>query len=245
MKKIKVHNMIFMDASYSFSFLRMYYEHVLALFNQSSKRAQEFRGRMKAEYESKGREYESQHMKEFHKIFDEAYPGYFHNSFLVSACSLFEHEAKKVWAFIQEEHKVPFGWHVFKELPVPQRMKKLLNFAGVTPKDDPPRIELPPPDFKPTTVYDKDRTVISTLWRELGYYFRVRNCIVHDNGLIEKAKGSSTLKEYATEKGIIVERDDQPEIQLNEAFNVTVCNTMGKFFNKLTGAYYSAPLPEE
>lgn len=245
MKRIKVHNMIFMDASYSFSFLRMYYEHVVALFNQSFEGAQEIRGRIKAEYESKGREYDTQHMMEFHKVFDEVYPGYFHNSFLVTACSLFEHEVKKVWAFIQEEHQVPFGWHVFKESPVPQRMKKLLNFAGVVLKDDPPRIELPPPDFKPTTVYDENRTIISALWKELGYYYRVRNCIVHDNCLVEKARGSRTLQKYAIEKSILVERDGQPEIQLNENFNVTVCETMGKFFDKLMSAYYSTLLPEQ
>jgi len=244
MKRIKVYNMIFIDASYSFSFLRMYYEHVVALFNQSLERALEIRGRMKAEYESKGGEYDTQHMKDFHKVFDEVYPGYFHNSFLVSACSLFEHEVKKVWALIQEEHQVPFGWQVFKEFPVPQRMKKLLNFAGVVLKDDPPRIELPPPDFKPTTVYDENRTVISTLWKELGYYYRIRNCIVHDNGLIEKARGSSTLQKYAIEKGILVERESGLEIQLNEDFNVIVCNTIGKFFDKLMSAYYSTPLPE-
>ncbi len=68
MKRIKVHDMIFMDASYSFSFLRMYYEHVVALFNQSFEGAQEIRGRIKAEYESKGREYDTQHMREFHKV---------------------------------------------------------------------------------------------------------------------------------------------------------------------------------
>jgi len=242
--KYRIYNMQFMDASYSFSFLKMYYEHVVALFNQSYKRAQEIRGRIKAEYESMGREYDTQHMEEFHKVFDEVYPGYFHNSFLVTACSLFEHEVKKVWVLIQEEHQVPFGWHVFKEFPVPQRIKKLLNFAGVVLKDEPPRIELTPPDFKPTTVYDENRIIISTLWKELGYYYRVRNCIVHDNCLIEKARGSSTLQKYAIEKGILVENGGQVEIQLNESFNVLVCDTMGKFFNKLMGAYYGTPLPQ-
>ena len=235
--------MIFMDASYSFSFLRMYYEHVVALFNQSFKRAQEIRGKIKAEYESKGKEYDTQHMKEFHKVFDEVYPGYFHNAYIVSACSLFEHQVKKLWAFIRQEHNVPFAWEDFRD-PVPARIQKLLNFAGVRLKDDLPRIELPPPDFKPTTVYDENRTVISALWKELGYYYRVRNCIVHDNSLIEKARGSSTLQKYATETGILFDRDGQLEIQLNEEFNVVVCNTMGKFFDKLMSAYYGTPLPE-
>ena len=243
MKRIKVHNMIFMDASYSFSFLRTYYEHVMALFNQSFERGQEIRERIKAEYESKGREYDTQHMREFHKVFDEVYPGYFHNSFLVTACSQFEHEAKKLCAVIQEEHKMPKAWDIM-EGPAPAKTKSYLNLARVVLKDDPPIIELPPPDFKPTAVYDENRTIISTIWKELRFYYRVRNCIVHDNGFIEKARGSITLRKYATEKGIIKENEDHPEIQLNEDFNTTVCETMQKFFEKLMGAYYGTPLPQ-
>ena len=48
-------------------------------------------------------------------------------------------------------------------LPVPVRMQQLLNLAGVPLKDDPPRIELPPPDFKPVEVYDRNRILVSTL----------------------------------------------------------------------------------
>lgn len=237
--------MIFSEAGYSFSFLRMYYEHVVALFNQSTERAREIRGRIEAEYRENRKEYDRQHMEGFHKIFDEVYPGYFHNSFLVAACSLFEHQAKKTWALIQEEHRVPFGWYAFREAPVPQRMKKLLNFAGVNLKDDPPRIELPPPEFKPTTVYDDKRIVTSTLWRDLRYYYRLRNCIVHNNGLVHRARGSASIRKYASERGILVEKEGQREVQLNESFNITVCYTMGTFFSKLESAYYGTPLPEE
>ena len=233
-----------MDASYSFSFLRMYYEHVVGLFVQSHKKDLEIRARMKAEHEAIGREYDTPHMRNFHRVFDEIYPGYFHNSFLVTACSMFEHEVKKIWAFIQEEHKVPFRWNDFKH-PVPQRMKILLKFAGIKLKSDPPRIELPPPDFKPTKVYDENRTVIGVLWNDLEYYYRLRNCVVHNNGLINNAKGPENIKKYAIEKAIIVEKNDQPEIQLNQDFNMAVCKTMEKFFDKLGGVYYSTPLPPE
>jgi len=236
--------MIFSDAGYSFSFLRMYYEHVVAIFNHSTARAREIRGRIEAEYREKGTEYDKQHMEEFHKIFDEVYPGYFHNSFLVSSCSLFEYQVKKVWAFIQEEHNMPFAWDDFKD-PVPKRMHKLLNFAGVVLQDDPLRIELPPPDFKPTPVYDDNRIVISTLWQDLRYYYRLRNCIVHNNGLVHRAKGSASIQKYAGEKGILVEKEGQREVQLNESFNIAVCYTMGTIFSKLESAYYGTPLPPE
>lgn len=244
MRRIKVHNMIFSYLGYSFSFLRMYYEHVISLFNEWTKRAEEIRGRIRAEYREKGREYDTQQMKEFHKVFDEVYPGYFHNSFLVTACSLFEHQVKRVWRFIEEEHHVPVTWDDISG-PVPVRMQQLLNLAGVSLKDDPPRIELSSPDFKPVEVYDKNRIVVSTLWEDLKYYYRLRNCIVHNNGLVHKAKGSESITKYANEKGILVEKEGQLELKLNESFNIAVCNTMGTFFDKLMSAYYSTPLPKE
>ena len=244
MRRIKVHNMIFSYSGYSFSFLRMYYEHVVSLFNEWTKRAEEIRGRIRAEYREKGREYDTQQMKEFHKVFDEVYPGYFHNSFLVTACSLFEHEVKRVWRFIEEEHYVPVTWDDING-PVPVRMQQLLNLAGVSLKDDPPRIELPSPDFKPVEVYDRNRILVSTLWEDLKYYYRLRNCIVHNNGLVHKAKGSESITKYANEKGILVEKEGQLELKLNESFNIAVCNTMGTFFDKLMGAYYSTPFPKE
>jgi hypothetical protein len=245
MRKIKVLDWMFFEAGFSFSLPRMYYEHVLALFDQSTKKAQEFRKQVQAEYESKGREYDTQTMRDFHRVYDEVYPNYFHNSFLVTACTLFEHQVKKLWAFIQKEYQVPFVWDDFKG-PVPTRMKRLLNFAGVVLQDDPPilRVELPPPDFKPTPVYNGNRVIISTLWKELGYYYRVRNCIIHDNNLVEKAMGSSTLQRYAIERRIVVEIDGKSEIQLNKDFNLAVCETMRVFFNKLMDAYLRTPLPE-
>jgi len=42
--------MIFSEAGYSFSFLRLYYEHVVALFNQSTERAREIRKRIEDGY---------------------------------------------------------------------------------------------------------------------------------------------------------------------------------------------------
>jgi len=243
MKKYKVFNNIFFIAGYSFSNLSMYYRHVVAQLQYYADGIKEA-GKEREEVEKgRGREFDKQGQENFEGVFAEIWPGYFHNSFVVSACSLFEHQVKKLWAFIQEEHNVPFAWDDFRD-PVPERIRKLLNFAGVTLKDNPPRIELPPPDFKPTPVYDENRIVMSAIWKELGYYYRVRNCIVHNNGLIKKARGPGTLQEYAIEKGVLVDREGQPEIQLNESFNVTVCETMGKFFDKLMGAYYSAPLPK-
>ena len=246
MRKIKVLDWMFFEAGFSFSLPRMYYEHVLALFDQSTKEAQEFRKQAQAEYESKGREYDTQAMRDFHRVYDEIYPNYFHNSFLITACALFEHQVKKLLALIQKEYQVPCTWDNFKG-SVPARVKMLLDFAGVILRDDPPilRVELPPPDFKPTPVYNENRIIISALWKELRYYYRVRNCIIHDNNnLVEKARGSSRLQRYAIEKRIAIEKDGKYEIQLNKDFNLAVCETMRVFFSKLMDAYLRTPLPE-
>jgi len=243
MKRIKVHSMIFSDASMSFHNLRLYYEDVIALFDQSNKRSLEFRHKMRAEYKSKGREYDTDIMRDIHRFYDEICPNYFHNSFLITACSLFEHKTKEVWNFIQEEHQVPFGWHSFKK-PVPERMRILLNFAGVKLRSDPPTIELRPPDFKPTKVYPENRTIISKLYKDLLYYFRVRNCLAHNNGLVLEARGSGSIRRYAQERGILAEQKGDLEIQLNKEFNLNVLDTMRKFFDRLHGVYYSTPLPD-
>ena len=72
----------------------------------------------------------------------------------------------------------------------------------------------------------------------------IRNCIVHNNGLIKKEGNPERIRQYAVEKGIIFDNQGQPEIVINDKFNREVCNTMEKFFNKLLGAYYSTSIPE-
>lgn len=243
MRRIKVYNMIFSNAGMSFHNLRLYYEHVVALFDQSNKRASEFRQKMQEEYERKGQEYETEIMRNFHKFYDEICPNYFHNSFLITACSLFEQKAKELWDFIEKEHQVPIEWDDFKD-PVPTRFRKLLNFTGVVLKDGPPRIELPPPDFQPAPVYPEDRFGAHMTWRTIVFYYRIRNCIVHNNCKIENARGSSTLERFATENNIKINNKGRLEIQLNEEFNIQVCLTMKTVFDKLGGAYYNVPLPD-
>lgn len=242
--KYKIHSMIFSDAGYSFSFMRMYYEHVVALFNQSTERAREIRGRIEAEYREKGKEYNKQHMEGFHRVFDEVYPRYFHNSFLVSSCSLFEYQVKKVWAFIQEEHELTEEWDG-KRGTIPQKTRRFLRIAGVILRSDPPRVVLRPPDFKPKVERDDSRVVISALWRELDNLYIVRNCIIHDNGQTQKAKNRERLEGYAAGKGVLANREGQLNVQLNEDFNKAACDTMGTFFSKLESAYYGTPLPQD
>ena len=111
---------------------------------------------------------------------------------------------------------------------MPVRMQQLLNLAGVPFNDDPPKIERSYPDFKPVEVYDKNRVLVSILWEDLQFSYRLRNCIIHNNGLVNKARGAESITKYATERGILIEKEGQAEIQLNEDFNISTCNTKSK-----------------
>lgn len=243
MKKHKVVNNMFFRAGHSFSELSMYYRHVVTQLRYYADDLKKSGKEIAKAEKEKGREFDRQRRGKYESIFAEIWPGYFHNSFLTSACSQFEHEIKQLCAIIQEEHRIPFAWDDLKGTK-PEKTRGYLKHAGVALQDDAPRIEFRPPDFKPTEVYEENRTVISELWNELEYYYRVRNCIIHDNGLVGKARGADTLQAYAAERGILIERNGRPEIQLNQDFNLAVCDTMRRFFEKLMSAYYSAPLPE-
>lgn len=240
----KVHNMIFMEAGYSFSMLLFYYEHMMALLHRSSSHSREFIKRLKIEHKQKQREFKESYWNGSQKVYDQVYPRFFNYSFLISACSLFEYQIKKICVLVKEEHKVPLEWDDMDYGSIPTKAKRYLRLAGVTLKDDPPTIILPPPDFVPTEVQDESRIVVSVLWKAIENYFMIRNCLVHHNGLINSARNSEKIKKYALEKGIISDDSDNPELVIDEEFAKEICNTMHQFFDKLHSAYYSTGLPE-
>ncbi len=205
----------------------------------------EFRERLKLEHQQKNREFNEQYWQDSQKIYDEVYPRFFNHSFLVLACSMFEYQLKRICDLVKEEHKMSCSWE--KSLSrgsMLAKVKRYLKLAEIVLKDDSPRVELLPPDFKPTEILDENRVIIMELWQALENYFMIRNCIVHNNGLINKVRNPERIRQYATEKGIILDNLGQPELLINEEFNKEVCNTMHQFFNKLHGAYYSTPLPD-
>lgn len=234
---------MFTDAWFSFPTLRLYYEHMVALLRRSSNDIQKSGEQLEIEYEEKRKKFNKQAWQNFHKVFEEIYPGFFNNSFLISVCSLFEYQIKKIFTLVKEEHKLPIEWDDLNG-NIPTRAKSFLNLAGVTLKDDPPKVVLRPPNFVPTTVPDESRIIMKVLWEEIENYFMVRNCIAHHNGLIQKARNSDKVKKYAMKKGIFVDKEGQLELLINEDFNKEACNTMEEFFQKLTDAYYGTPLPD-
>jgi hypothetical protein len=109
MKKYKVVNKMFFRAGHSFSDLSMYYRHVVSQLRSYADGIKEAGKEREEAEKERGRVFDKQGQENFERVFAEIWPGYFHNSFLTSACSQFEHEVKNLCAIIQEEHKMPRG----------------------------------------------------------------------------------------------------------------------------------------
>ena len=243
--KYKVYNRIFTEACYCFINLMPYYNYMTASLRGSSKESQADREQLRIDYQKKKKEFNERIWQDLQKIYSQLYPRFLNYSFLVSVCSIFEYQLERICDLVKEEHKMPFSWDMDDSKDSALiKMKRYLKLAGVILVDDPPRIELPPPDFKPTEVFDESRVIVKELWQALSNYFMIRNCIVHNNGLINKARNPEKIKQYAAKKGITLDNQGQPELLINEEFNREVCNMMEKFFDKLRSAYYSTSLPE-
>ena len=197
------------------------------------------------QYQKQDKELNERVWQDLQKIYGQLYPRFLNYSFLVSACSIFEYQLKRICALIPKEHKMPFGWEMsLAKTSMLMKMKSYFKLAGIVLKDDPPRIELPPPNFVPTEVFDENRVIIKTLWKALENYFMIRNYIVHDNGLINEARNPEKVRKYAIEKGIVLDNSGQSELLISVDFNREVCKTMEQFFSKLHSTYYSTPLPQ-
>ncbi len=243
--KDKVYNRVFTEAYYCYINLMPYYNHMTALLRKLSKESQDDREQARIDHQKKNKEFDERVWQDIQKVYAEIYPKFLNYSFLVSACSIFEYQLKRICDVVREEHKMPYSWDMDNSKDSWLiKIQRYLKEAKVILTDDLPRIELRPPDLKPTKVFDENRVIAKLLWQALSNYFMVRNCVVHNNGLINKARNPEKIRQYATEKGIILNNQGQLELLINDEFNRDVCNTMQKFFDKLRSAFYSACLSE-
>ena len=84
---------------------------------------------------------------------------------------------------------------------------------------------------------------LKVLREALANYFMVRNCIVHNNGLIDEARNPERIKQYADEKGIVLDNPGQTELLINEEFNNEVCATMHQFLTSYIAPIIAPHLP--
>ena len=243
-KKIKIHNRMFMDAEHSFSLLKFYYNEIIELLHRRAGDFHKFTDQLEKENRERQRPFDKAAWLKHYDVYSEYYPNIFSDSFIVSACAQFEFHIKKIIDLVKEEHGLPIEWDDIQG-SVPIRAKRLFLLGGIIIKDEPPTIVLQPPDFVPTEVYNEDRFLAAELWLNLENCFRIRNCIAHHGGTVSKMRYQRRISEYASDRGILLSKNDQKELKISHDFNREVCDNMMKFFSKLMGAYYSTPLPDD
>ena len=93
-RKIKVFNRIFMDAEYSFSLLKFYYNEVTELLRQRAADFRKFTDKLETEHTERKRPFDKESWLKHYDVYSGYYPNVFSNSFIISACALFEFHIK-------------------------------------------------------------------------------------------------------------------------------------------------------
>jgi hypothetical protein len=165
--------------------------------------AEQMKGLTREQYD----EFQDFHQDEYWR-YEEEFPRILRNSFLVSACSLFEHEIDILCEKLKKRESIPIGW---KELrgDALERFKIYLKLAKIDW------------DFK------------SSDWQEINNYYLIRNCIVHGNGLIKGFRDEKALRNLNDKKKIISEDTIEEEIALKATFCQEIISTMHNIFDSI------------
>lgn len=75
--------------------------------------------------------------------------------------------------------------------------------------------------------------VKSQWWKEICVYNKLRNSIVHDNGLVEEKKGSKEIKEFTSKYSSVVSLSDNGQIQFTKEICPMTIRTLRFFFREL------------
>lgn len=144
----------------------------------------------------------------------EGFPRMLRNSFLVSCFSLLEREMAYICRRLKRDRQIAISWSdLRRDVDVLGRAKLYFKLS-----------ELP-------LSYD-DAT-----WQELKRYYKVRNCIVHWNGLVKELEADQDFIAYVTRKGILSEDTIEREIALTEQFCREVIRAMRDFLLRVYEAY--------
>lgn len=144
--------------------------------------------------------------------YSERFPRILRNSFLISAHSLLEHEMAQICKRLKMERQIPLSWSDLKG-DVFERFKRYCKLANL-----------------PLLYND-------STWQEINNYYMVRNCIVHQNGLVKNLQKDRDFVNYVTQKGIISDDAIEQEIALTEQFCREVIKTMEAFLYNVFNAY--------
>jgi len=155
---------------------------------------------------------------EQHWDYAETFPGILRNSFFVSAYSLLEHKMALFCSWLKKDNNISKDWSELRGSTL-DKFKSYCKLAHLT-----------------LDYTDQN-------WEEINYYRIVRNCIVHNRGLIKGAKQRAELYDYASSKNIIQDLfvglsvRSQLQIVLTENFCQDVTKTIWAFLNNVLQAY--------
>jgi hypothetical protein len=150
----------------------------------------------------------------------ETFPRILRSSFFVSAYSLLESKMAIICRQLKKDKQIPISWSDLKGDTLDQ-FKIYCKLAG---------LEL---------LYN------SKTWQEIQHYCMLRNCIVHNRGLIQGARQERELQAYANRKNIIEDLliglsiRSQLQIVLKKEFCKDVTKTIWAFLSAVLEAYES------
>jgi len=148
----------------------------------------------------------------------ETFPRIFRSSFFVSAYSLLEHKMAFICRQLQEDKGLPLSWSDLKGNTLEQ-FKLYCKLA------------------------DLELSYNSETWQEIQHYCMLRNCIVHNRGLVHGARQERELQAYASRKNIVedlfvgLSTRSQPQIALTAEFCKEVTKTIWAFLSKVLEVY--------
>jgi len=141
------------------------------------------------------------------------FPRILRNSIFMSACSVLEYWMRVICSGLKEKQHMPIRWN---------------DLRGGTIKQFRLYFELAHLDI-PVGMNKK--------WQEIENYYLVRNCIVHEQGLLEKFRNNSRLLRFVEKRGIISEDNGEKEIALTKQFCEETIDIMEDFSHKIYLAY--------
>lgn len=147
------------------------------------------------------------------------FPRILRNSFFISAYTLLEYEIDVICRRIKKEQLISKNWDVSKPDKL-NEAKLYWQHAGL------------------------HISFTSNAWNEIKRYARIRNCILHANGLTKEfqVKDKDNLIPYLRKHGIISEDTIDEEIALTKTYCEKIIKTFQYFLNDIYEAIPTAKI---
>jgi hypothetical protein len=140
-------------------------------------------------------------------------PNIMRNSFFVALFSFLEHKLGIFCKYMQKERKIVSSWQDEKGNTL-DKFKKYCKHNRLSLKFD-----------------DQN-------WQEINHYRLIRNCIVHNKGLIKGFNNEKELRDYNIKRMIISQDTIEEEIALSEQFCKEAVITIRNYLYMILNNYH-------